>query len=72
MTLKGVFSEEAQCRTKEGLSKRTFKSKSDAKRAAKQAPSIMGGSTGVMEAYKCPHCGFFHIGHSRKRLHGKQ
>lgn len=67
MTLKQVFSEEVQCRNKDGLSKRTFSTKADAKRAARQAPVVMGGKSrgGKMEAYKCPHCGFFHIGHSR-------
>lgn len=72
MTLKQVFREETQCRTKEGLAKRTYDSKAEAKRAARQAPSVMGGSIGMMEAYKCPHCGFFHIGHTRKKLHGKK
>jgi hypothetical protein len=73
MTLKQVFSEETQCRTKEGHLKRTFHSKADAKRAAKQAPTVMGGGSGrgMMEAYKCPHCGFFHIGHARPRSSGK-
>ena len=36
--------------------KRGYRSKGDAKRVAKRV-----GMTGVA-AYRCPHCGFFHLG----------
>lgn len=41
--------------------KRTYASKAEAKRIAKQANASWGGS--AMHAYKCGRCGHFHVGH---------
>ena len=65
MTLKGVFDEEVQCRSKTtGLLKRTYTSKRDAKRAAKHTATKSQG-TKSMEPYRCPHCDYWHVGHVR-------
>lgn len=50
-----VFNPRYQC---DG--KRPYVKKADAKRAAK----LSERSLGRLRAYRCPHCGFFHLGHS--------
>ena len=58
-----VFSETTQCRNQTtGMPKRTFPSKSDAKRAAKRNSTYLPGM-GILQPYKCHHCGWFHLGH---------
>lgn len=47
------------------IGKRTYRSKHDAKRAARRAETSFGG--GKLDAYRCPHCAWFHVGHPPKR-----
>jgi hypothetical protein len=42
--------------------KHSFEKKSQAKAAAKQQQSYGGG--GPINAYRCPHCNFWHTGHA--------
>ena len=58
-----IYSPTSQCRNK-----RTYMNKSEAKRAIKRTMSGANtqGQRTPMIAYKCPHCGSFHIGHDRK------
>lgn len=48
-------------------SKRTHRSKGDAKRAARRVETTLG--SGRLEVYRCPHCARWHVGHppSRRR-----
>ena len=46
--------------------KRTYLKSSDAKLAARHAMTMHGGSK--MCAYRCEHCGRFHIGHKPYQL----
>jgi hypothetical protein len=50
---------ERQCK-----GKRSYLKKRDAKQAAKQAPTTLGGA--AMHAYSCGSCGKFHVGHKAK------
>ena len=50
------------CTTKEGIKKRTYLRRRNAKRAIKLGQSQPGGRD-PMVAYRCEHCDFFHIGH---------
>ena len=49
--------------------KRTYKSKSDAKRAIKRAATAHGGAKDYsrLNAYRCPHCDGWHFGHRPRR-----
>lgn len=51
------FSPLAQC-----VGKRTFGSKKAAKRYHRRALTVHGGGE-ALDAYRCPHCGWFHLGH---------
>ncbi len=51
---------EYQCRGKIG-----FNTKARAKLIAKRTMTRSGG--GVISAYLCVHCGFFHVGHAPRR-----
>lgn len=52
-----VYSAETQC-----AGKRPYVTKDEAKRAAKRSEA----SFGRMHAYRCAHCGDYHIGHKPK------
>jgi rubrerythrin len=42
--------------------KHTYVNSNEAKRAAKRTMTKVGGSK--LSTYRCPHCGFFHNGHT--------
>lgn len=46
-----------------------YRTKAWAKQAAKRVPTKSG--CGFLQAYRCPHCDFFHIGHRPAKREGK-
>lgn len=63
MATRGHFNEYGQCISRaSGMGKRTFSSKKEAKRHAK-IQATKHANNKILEAYKCPHCGYWHLGH---------
>jgi rubrerythrin len=61
LTLGAVFDYRNQCYNKARQRwKIKYDSKAEAKQAAKQMASLPEYT--ILKAYRCPHCGFFHLG----------
>lgn len=49
-----------------------YESKAKAKRANRINSTKFGDRHGRMAAYRCPHCGWFHLGHMNPTIRDRQ
>ena len=55
-----VFNRRSQCK-----GKIQYNSKADAKKAIRRRQTKNGRFSHRVESYRCPHCGFFHLGSAK-------